>query len=167
MVAAGVAAVTLAVVAVAERAGDNVPVETADDVAERIELPPASSTTLPTTPAQAPVSTTIPGEEVAIPPEEPPTTATTVTTVPAAPAPVIGGFRDRAGTAVCSDGRISVTFVWSSTNADSALLGPSGGLAEAVPPSGTADQCSLPGQQWTLVVSGPGGTASGTATVRR
>ncbi|HEY3144677.1 MAG TPA: RNA polymerase sigma factor, partial [Acidimicrobiales bacterium] len=148
MAAAGIAAVTLAVVAVAERAGDNVPVETADEVAERIELPPSSSTTLPTTLAEAPATTTIPGEEVSVPPEEPTTTSTTMTTAPAAPAPVIGGFRDRAGTSVCPAGRIPVTFAWSSTNADSAVLGPTGGLAEAVPPSGTADHCSLPDQQW-------------------
>jgi hypothetical protein len=96
---------------------------------------------------------------------EAPEETTTTTTAPAAPAPVIGGFRAGRGSQACSPGQVAVVFTWSSTNATAGQLGPSGGLASAVAPSGTSQACSPPGTQWTLVVTGPGGRAIQTAMV--
>jgi len=116
---------------------------------------PAPTTTSP--PVTAPPGT--------ISPEDPGVTTTPSTPPPVEPAPTIGGFRASRGTRSCSGaGQVPVVFAWSSTGATAGQLGPTGGLASSVAPSGTFKACTAPGAEWTLVVTGPGGRATRTAS---
>jgi len=58
-----------------------------------------------------------------------------------------------------------VTFVWQSTGATSALLGPAGGIAQPVDPDDTLTTCAVRGETWILQVTGPGGRTTKQATV--
>lgn len=87
---------------------------------------------------------------------------TTAATQPAAP-PVIGGFRASPGDLLCQRPHVPTTFVWSSTGATSATLGPQDGPAGSVPTDGTARRCSPAGVTWILTVTGPGGSQSAQA----
>jgi RNA polymerase sigma factor (sigma-70 family) len=126
---------------------------------------PTSTGPLPTSPSGAPGPTDPP---IVVPEPGPTTTvtSTTTTTEPSAPEPVIGGFRaTQASAPSCPGGRIRITFVWESTHATSALLGPSGDIAEAVETSGTRSKCAAVDSTWTLQVTGPGGTEKAQVTV--
>jgi RNA polymerase sigma factor (sigma-70 family) len=83
------------------------------------------------------------------PPEVPPDDR------PAERVPIGDLTTDAAG--ICSATQWQVTFTWTSTDATSAVLGPSGGIASAVPVDGSAERCVEQGTTWVLTVSGPGG----------
>lgn len=143
-----------------------------DEPADETTAPPAGT---PGTPPTAEQRNGEPGTSdppVGLPPAGPdPTTttstssSTTTSTRPSAPKPVIGGFRVTSATGSCSGTRVRVVFTWQSTGATSALLGPSGGIAQPVDPSGTHTACALPASSWTLQVRGPGGPETAHVTV--
>jgi RNA polymerase sigma factor (sigma-70 family) len=82
------------------------------------------------------------------------------------PQPAIGGFRAQQSDHACGSTELPITFVWSSSDATSATLGPGGGAPNNVPPSGSTSVCSPPGITWVLTVTGPGGKDSAEAVVR-
>lgn len=99
------------------------------------------------------------------PPQPDPTSPGTVSsdTTEAATPPVIGGFRASPGRHACDREQVPTAFVWSSSDATSATLGPIAGSATPVDPEGSVAECSTPGATWVLTVTGPGGTASASA----
>lgn len=143
-----------------------------DEPAAQTTAPPAGTPGTPPTAEQRNGEPSTTDPPLVVPPGGPgPTTttsttsSTTTSTRPPDPAPVIGGFRVRSATGSCSGTRVRVVFAWQSTNATSALLGPSGGIAQPVDPTGTHTACALPASSWTLQVSGPGGTETAHVTV--
>jgi RNA polymerase sigma factor (sigma-70 family) len=174
---ATIVAVGLAVVLTAGDDGDVATAPAGTTVAEATtsSVAPASGSTAPPDTAVASPGTE-PGPDIgtAPPPEEPatettppsavppPETTTTVAPVPD-PAPTIGGFRATPGSTVCdaATGATTVTLVWQSSDADSASVAGQSGL----PASGTTSACAPSGTTFTLVVTGPGGSAQRSATV--
>lgn len=186
MAAGAAAAVVISLVALAERAGDGseerAAVEAAAAGSETMDedgQPSTSgSTTTDSTAADEAASTTEPADPDLEPvppgsdPVDEPTTGTTPTTASTLPGepepePTIGGFRATLVSGSCRVvEEVPVVFTWSSSDATSATLGPRGGPATSVEPSGTTPQLSTCGTVWVLTVTGPGGTATATATVR-
>lgn len=178
LMAAAVAAVA-AVVFLGTRGGPG------DDALDLVDAPSETSTTVETsttTGADAPAtSATDPAppptaaavsepDPVVVSPTttDPPGTTTTAEPAPPAPAPpVVGGFRATpVSTGNCATpSQTFTTFLWSSTDATSARLGPAGGTAAPVDPSGSHTACAVSGSAWVLTVTGAGGTDSATATV--
>jgi RNA polymerase sigma factor (sigma-70 family) len=183
LMAVGLAAVAVvAAVVLMSRRGDDsdaaAPPVGSDEADDGREASDGSKTAGPsTTPGTSPMATATtdpplvdPGTSPSTAPPSGPdptttTTSTTSTTTPPPPAPVIGGFRATPVAGSCSGSRIRMAFSWESTDATSALLGPSGGIAEPVAPDGTATKCALHGSSWTLQVTGPGGSKTAKATV--
>jgi RNA polymerase sigma factor (sigma-70 family) len=125
-------------------------------------------------PTQPPLAEPGAAQTTQRPPTDPdptpsPTTAPTTTTSTSAPPPpappVISGFRVAPVSGSCSGSRVSVQFTWQSLDATSALLGPSGGIAQPVDPNGTFTTCAVRASTWTLQVTGPGGQATSKTTV--
>jgi RNA polymerase sigma factor (sigma-70 family) len=86
--------------------------------------------------------------------------------IESSPQPAIGGFRAQQSDHTCGSTELPITFVWSSSDATSATLGPGGGATSNVPPSGSTPVCSPPGITWVLTVTGPGGKDSAETVVR-
>ena len=119
---------------------------------------PSSSTTAP------PATTTTVTTTVTPPPPPPDPDGSTTTEPPVADPPVIGGFRIVDEATQCRGGVIH-SATWSTTGATSATVGVVGGPPVEVPPTGTTTLCAVPGSTFELIATGPGGTASDTATV--
>jgi hypothetical protein len=137
-----------------------------------------TSSAPPTSPVASPTTATAPPEPAA-PVTDPagatsPTSPTTTSAPPPPPEPeepvlpVVDSFgAEPLSTGNCGDAaETPVTFSWSSTGATSARLGPGPDPAMPVDPAGEHTACAIRGSSWTLAVTGAGGTATATATVR-
>jgi RNA polymerase sigma factor (sigma-70 family) len=120
---------------------------------------PATSTTVP-----RPTTTTVPTTATTPPPPPEVPDGGTTTEPPVADPPVIGGFRIVDEATQCRGGVIH-SATWSTTNATWATVGVVGAQPTAVATSGTTTLCAAAGSTFELVATGPGGTASDTATV--
>jgi RNA polymerase sigma factor (sigma-70 family) len=138
--------------------------------------PPAPGPDAPTPGSQAPEIVPLPTSSDDPSPTSPPTTGptttttapdttTTTTTVPPAPRIVRFAASPRAVQAgACpSPSLTSYDVTWSTTGATDATLVNGFEGAQAVPPSGTTTRCAVPGSDFVLTASGPGGTTEGTA----
>jgi hypothetical protein len=101
------------------------------------------------------------------PPARPPPTTvppTTTTTQPPAP-PTIGGFRASLRPDACGPGTVGTTLAWQSSGGTTHSIGAPDGSATAVGAEGSQVFCPHQPGTWTLTVTGPGGTATATASV--
>jgi RNA polymerase sigma factor (sigma-70 family) len=129
----------------------------------------ARSATAPSTTAPvsvAPPSTAAPAPSTTTTTSRPPSTTAT-TTAPPVVAPTIASFAvtpPSAPGSPCAPGQWPFSLTWTTTEATSvAITSPAGVAPVAGGPNGTATGCALsPGASWTLVATGPGGSASAT-----
>jgi len=167
---AGIVLILAVTAIVAEPLGDfeeiGAPADSGTTTTPTTSASPTSTTAVPTTSTTAPRATTTVPTTVTTPPQPPPEEPDggTTTEPPVADPPVIGGFRIVDEAKPCRGGMIH-SITWSTTNATSATLGVVGGAAADVPPTGTTTLCAQPGSTFELIATGPGGTASDTATV--
>jgi RNA polymerase sigma factor (sigma-70 family) len=177
-VAAAVVVTLGLVVALAGRAGNGeLSTATIDATTSTSTAPgtPRAGTTPPGVPSatsSAPTSTTVDagtGTSVgstAPPATRPPTTVppTTTTTQPPAP-PTIGGFRASLRPDACGPGTIGTAIAWQASGGTTHSIGAPDGSATAVGAEGSQVFCPHQPGTWTLTVTGPGGTATATASV--
>jgi RNA polymerase sigma factor (sigma-70 family) len=177
LAAAGVAAVvTIAlVVALAGRAGNGemgtATIDATESTATRADgsAPPTlpardQSTTTSTTSTTVEPATGTPAVTTA-PPTAPPPSAEppTTTTDPPAP-PTIGGFRASLQRGACEQALPGTTIVWQTTGGTTQSVGAPDGSVTPVGSEGSQVICPHQPGTWTLTVTGPGGTATATAS---
>lgn len=176
MAATAAVALGIGLLAVAERAGDRPDAATEEEAAasgrDEADTTTADQTAPEVAPpvddpadAEAPASSQ-PAEPTPDPdPGTEPSVVTTTTVSPSNTPPTITGFTATPGRGTCpTPSETTIVLAWSSTGATEATLGPVGGSADPVDPSGRTSRCSPPGATWALTVTGPGGTATETAT---
>jgi RNA polymerase sigma factor (sigma-70 family) len=140
------------------------PDKTTDEPDEETDDPTGSSVVPPPTSEPPADGGPGPGDPLENPP--PSTTSSTTTTSPPADPPVIQRFTGTAWNVPCSGAQeLGMRFTWASSGGSSATLGPVGGPAERVEPSGGVDRCAGVGSTWELVVTGSGGQTRSTTTV--
>ena len=83
---------------------------------------------------------------------------------PPPPAPVVIGSFTVEVVDACRDGDLLHHVAWTTSGADTATLSVDGGDPEPVETSGQVERCAPRGSAFTLVASGPGGTAEATET---
>jgi RNA polymerase sigma factor (sigma-70 family) len=176
-VAAAVVVTLGLVVALAGRAGDGDLNGAAIDATSSTSTAPGTSragTTppgVPSTTTLAPTSTSVDAGtgtsagSTAPPATPPPTTVppTTATTQPPAP-PTIGGFRASLQRGACEQALPGTAVVWQSSGGTTHSIGAPDGSVTAVGTGGSQVFCPHQPGTWTLTVTGPGGTATATAS---
>ena len=180
LAAAGVAAVATIglVVALAGRAGNGESRTATIDATEStstgdgVSTPGPTPPSVPATTTSAPPSTagdpdigtsvvsTAPPVTRAPSTTEPPTT----TTSPPA-APTIGGFRASLQRGACEQALPGTAIVWQSSGGTAQSIGAPDGSATPVGTEGSQIFCPHQPGTWTFTVTGPGGTATATASV--
>jgi hypothetical protein len=137
------------------------------EISAELVRPPTRdrSTTTSTTSTTVEPATDTPAVTTAAPTDAPTTTEPpTTTTDPPAP-PTIGGFRASLQRDACEQGLPGTAIVWQTAGGTTHNVGAPDGSATPVGSEGPQVFCPHQPGTWTLTVSGPGGTATATASV--
>lgn len=145
------------------------PVGTSTVTEPRSGTSASTTTTLPVVapPSTDPPTTPAPTTTVAPTPPPPPPSSSTAPPTTAPPTPTIISFVVTPASTpggACPAGQWASTLAWRTSDATTvAVTSPAGAAPVAGGPFGTAVGCALtPGSPWTLVATGPGGSASAT-----